>query len=165
MSRLVSQQRAVFIHPLQLRTHSGLHIYFYLYYPSKSETGHVVQTIRLWGWDRPKVWGIAKLESMCWRSSNVRDVKSFQVCEGLDGIRDVDSGDSSCWSSTETVISIITFNPQPPSQQTWPHTAVCNGLHAKNASLSCSDSIWFECMEFCLVKCAIFTGIFADLCL
>jgi len=41
---VVSRQHAVFINPLQLRTHSGLHIYFYLYYPSKSETGHVIQT-------------------------------------------------------------------------------------------------------------------------
>lgn len=54
---------------------------------------------------------------------------------------------------------------QPPSLQTWPHTAVCNGLHAKSTSLSSSDSMWFECMELCPVNCAISTGIFADLCL
>lgn len=67
------------------------------------------QTIRLWGWDRDrqKVWGIAKLESM-YVLKNVRDDKFVQVCEGLDGIRDVDYGDSTCWSSTETVIIIIT---------------------------------------------------------
>lgn len=125
------------------------------------------QTIRLWGWDRDrqKVWGIAKLESMRWRSSNVRDDKFVQVCEGLDGIRDVDSGDSTCWSSIEAVIIIITIpRPQLP-QQTWPHTAVCNGLHAKSTSLASWDSMWFECMELYPVNCAISTGIFADLCL
>ncbi len=42
---------------------------------------------------------------MCWRREGWG--KFVQVCEGLDGIRDVDSGDSTCWSSTETVIIII----------------------------------------------------------
>lgn len=31
--------------------------------------------------------------------------------------------------------SSLLFFPQPP-QQTWPHTAVCNGLHAKSTSLA-----------------------------
>lgn len=84
------------------------------------------QTIRLWGWDRDrqKVWGIAKLESACWRSSNMGDDKFVQVCEGLDGIRDVDSGDSTCWSSTEAVIIIITVPPSASAANVASHFCV-----------------------------------------